>query len=64
MQLKFGDCVLDLRARQLVRAGKIVPLEPKMYELLEVLITRRGSVVKTTSSMRFSGRRCMWRARV
>jgi DNA-binding winged helix-turn-helix (wHTH) protein len=45
MQLKFGDCVLDLRARQLVRAGKIVPLEPKMYELLEVLITRRGSVV-------------------
>jgi DNA-binding winged helix-turn-helix (wHTH) protein len=45
MQLKFGDCILDLRARQLARAGKIVPLEPKMYELLEVLITRRGSVV-------------------
>jgi DNA-binding winged helix-turn-helix (wHTH) protein len=45
MRLKFGDCVLDLRSRQLERADKIVPLEPKMYELLEVLITRRPAVV-------------------
>jgi DNA-binding winged helix-turn-helix (wHTH) protein len=45
MRLKFGDYVLDMRARQLERGGKPVPLEPKMYELLEVLITRRGSVV-------------------
>jgi DNA-binding winged helix-turn-helix (wHTH) protein len=45
MRLKFGDCVLDLRARQLERANKVVPLEPKMYELLEVLIKRRPAVV-------------------
>src|SRR6267143_6033766 len=45
MRLKFGDCVLDLRARQLERGEKIVPLEPKMYELLEVLIKRRPAVV-------------------
>jgi DNA-binding winged helix-turn-helix (wHTH) protein len=45
MRLKFGDCVLDLRARQLERGDKIVPLEPKMYELLEVLIRRRPAVV-------------------
>jgi DNA-binding winged helix-turn-helix (wHTH) protein len=45
MRLKFGDCVLDLGARQLERQGKVVPLEPKMYELLEVLITRRPAVV-------------------
>ncbi len=45
MRLKFGDCVLDLRSRQLERADKIVPLEPKVYELLEVLITRRPAVV-------------------
>lgn len=45
MRLKFGDCVLDLRARQLERADKVVPLEPKMYELLEVLIRRRPAVV-------------------
>src|SRR5437868_15047741 len=45
MRLRFADCVLDLRARQLERQGKIVPLEPKMYELLEVLIKRRPAVV-------------------
>jgi DNA-binding winged helix-turn-helix (wHTH) protein len=45
MRLKFGDCVLDLRGRQLERGEKIVPLEPKMYELLEVLIKRRPAVV-------------------
>ena len=45
MRLNFGNCVLDLRARQLQRQEKIVPLEPKMYELLEVLIKRRPAVV-------------------
>lgn len=45
MRLKFADCVLDLDARQLERGDKVVPLEPKMYELLEVLITRRPAVV-------------------
>jgi DNA-binding winged helix-turn-helix (wHTH) protein len=45
MRLKFRDCVLDLSARQLERANKIVPLEPKMYELLEALIKRRPAVV-------------------
>jgi DNA-binding winged helix-turn-helix (wHTH) protein len=45
MRLSFADCVLDLRARQLERQGRIVPLEPKVYELLEVLIKRRPAVV-------------------
>lgn len=45
MRLRFADCILDLRARQLERQGKVVPLEPKMYELLEVLIERRPAVV-------------------
>jgi len=45
MRLKFGDCLLDLRARQLERGNRVVPLEPKMYELLEVLIKRRPAVV-------------------
>jgi DNA-binding winged helix-turn-helix (wHTH) protein len=43
--MRFADCVLDLSARQLERQGKIVPLEPKVYELLEVLIKRRPAVV-------------------
>ena len=45
MRLKFADCVLDLRARQLERQWKNIPLEPKVYELLEVLIKRRPAVV-------------------
>jgi DNA-binding winged helix-turn-helix (wHTH) protein len=45
MRLKFGDCVLDSGARQLERGNDVVPLEPKMYELLEVLIRRRPAVV-------------------
>jgi DNA-binding winged helix-turn-helix (wHTH) protein len=45
MRLTFEDCTLDLRARQLERAGQAVPLEPKMYELLEALIKRRGTVL-------------------
>src|SRR3981189_3063323 len=45
MRLKFGDCVLDLRARQLERADKVVPLEPKMYDLLYGLIRGRAEVV-------------------
>lgn len=43
--MRFTDCVLDLSARQLERQGKIVPLEPKVYELLEALIKRRPAVV-------------------
>jgi DNA-binding winged helix-turn-helix (wHTH) protein len=45
MRLRFADCVLDLRARQLERQDRTVPLEPKVYELLEVLIKRRPAVV-------------------
>jgi DNA-binding winged helix-turn-helix (wHTH) protein len=48
MKLAFGDCVLDLSARQLSRQGKVVPLEPKMFELLEILIKRRPAVVANT----------------
>jgi DNA-binding winged helix-turn-helix (wHTH) protein len=45
MKMRFADCVLDLSARQLQRRGDIVPIEPKVYELLETLIKRRPSVV-------------------
>lgn len=45
MRLRFADCVLDLRARQLLRQGKAVSLEPKVYELLEALVERRPAVV-------------------
>jgi DNA-binding winged helix-turn-helix (wHTH) protein len=45
MKLSFDDCILDLSERQLWRAGQVVPLEPKMYQLLEILIKRRPAVI-------------------
>lgn len=46
MKLDFEDCSLDTAARQVVRGGTVVPMEPKMYLLLEVLIQRRPAVVR------------------
>ncbi|HEY0747816.1 MAG TPA: FHA domain-containing protein [Steroidobacteraceae bacterium] len=45
MKLIFGDCILDLSERQLWRGGEVVPLEPKMYQLLAILIKRRPAVI-------------------
>jgi DNA-binding winged helix-turn-helix (wHTH) protein len=41
MSLKFGEFELDEERRQLLRSGQPVPLEPKAYELLSLLVTRR-----------------------
>lgn len=45
MELAFAGCILNLTSRQLSRNGVVLPLEPKMYTLLEVLIQRRPAVV-------------------
>jgi DNA-binding winged helix-turn-helix (wHTH) protein len=45
MRLSFGKYTLDLIERRLWRAGQVVPLEPKMYQLLAILIMRRPAVV-------------------
>jgi DNA-binding winged helix-turn-helix (wHTH) protein len=41
MSLCFGDFELDQERRQLLRSGRPVPLEPKAYELLSLLVARR-----------------------
>lgn len=41
----FADCVLDMRLCVLHRAGKIVPLRPKMLQLLLYLLMHRDRVV-------------------
>jgi DNA-binding winged helix-turn-helix (wHTH) protein len=41
MSLSFGDFDLDQERRQLLRSGRPVPLEPKAYELLSLLVARR-----------------------
>jgi DNA-binding winged helix-turn-helix (wHTH) protein len=41
MSIRFGELELDQERRQLLRSGKAVPLEPKAYELLSLLVERR-----------------------
>ncbi len=41
MRLSFGDCVADFDAREVLRAGKPVHVEPRALRLLELLIAAR-----------------------
>lgn len=41
MRLRFADCVLDTDTRELLRNGSPVPMPPKVFQLLEVLIAER-----------------------
>ena len=41
----FGDFVLDLDVRELVRAGTPVPLSPKAFELLGILVDSQAKAL-------------------
>jgi len=41
MRLGIGDCVFDRERRELSRAGRPVPLSPKAFLLLDLLLARR-----------------------
>ena len=45
LQIRFTDCLLDIDARQLVRAGHDTHLPPKAFELLKLLIESRPRVL-------------------
>lgn len=45
MRFKFDDCELDVSERLLRRRGEPVPLTPKAFQLLELLLRRRPAVV-------------------
>ncbi len=45
MRVSFGDCVFDSGMRQVFRASKPIPISPKAFQLLEVLIERRPNAV-------------------
>jgi DNA-binding winged helix-turn-helix (wHTH) protein/tetratricopeptide (TPR) repeat protein len=42
---RFGDCRIDLSARELRRAGELVVLSPKVFDCLAYLIERRERAV-------------------
>jgi len=41
VRLQFGDCTLDSDTREITRRGKSVHVEPKAYQLLELLLDSR-----------------------
>lgn len=41
MRIRFGDCTLDLDARQLQRSGRYVRLSPKAFDVLKLLVEER-----------------------
>ena len=46
---EFGEFRLDTSNRLLLRAGKVVPLKPKVVETLMVLVEHRGEVLEKES---------------
>jgi len=41
----FADCELDTERRELCRSGKVVPVAPQVFDLLELLLRHRVRVV-------------------
>jgi DNA-binding winged helix-turn-helix (wHTH) protein len=48
MRVVFGDCEFDSGQRVVVRQGRVVPLSPKAFLLLDLLIDRRPEAVAKT----------------
>ena len=49
---RFGPFELDLEQRLLFRAGESVPLTPKAFDTLAVLVERQGKVVDKTELLK------------
>ena len=45
MSVRFGECVLDTEARQLLRGGFAVPLTAKAFQLLNLLVEKQPKAV-------------------
>ena len=45
MRLSFGDCVFDPDTREVFRAGRLLPISPKAFALLDLLIACRPRAV-------------------
>ena len=45
VRIDFGDVVVDTRTREITRAGQPVPLSPKAFELLLLLIESRPQAI-------------------
>ncbi|MFA6520421.1 MAG: response regulator transcription factor [Candidatus Paceibacterota bacterium] len=43
--VKVGDLIMDKKKHEVTRAGKILPLTPKEYKLLDTLISNQGEAI-------------------
>lgn len=43
--IKVADLVMDKNKHEVTRAGKIIPLAPKEYKLLDILISNHGEAI-------------------
>jgi DNA-binding response OmpR family regulator len=46
--LKVGDLQMDVQHRRVVRAGKIIPLSPREFDVLQVLMQEPGRIFSRT----------------
>src|SRR2546425_8934153 len=58
MKVQFADCALDVGARRILRKDREVHLSPKAFELLVVLVERRGEAVSKPNCSNACGRGC------
>ena len=45
MQTRFAGCVFDSDTREVVRDGRVLPLSPRAYQLLDILIRERPKAI-------------------
>lgn len=45
MRIRFGECLFDSETRQLLVRGRTVHLQPKAFQLLELLLEKRPAAV-------------------
>ena len=45
MRLLFGDCIMDVGRRELLRAGDVIRVEPQVFDLILHLVENRDHVV-------------------
>ncbi len=43
--LKLADLIMDKKKHEVTRAGKVIPLTPKEYKLLDTLLSNQGQAV-------------------
>jgi DNA-binding winged helix-turn-helix (wHTH) protein/TolB-like protein len=48
---RFGEYLLDLNEKRLLRNGQTIPLQPKVYELLVFFVERHGELISRADLM-------------